>query len=102
MLGRVLAAALTALIAVAAADAATVDDLTPGSVYEVRAVRVQGAKAVPRRAVRDVMLTRAPAWYTPWRPHQTFNATLFRSDLERVRVLLRESGCSQARVSHDL
>lgn len=102
MAGRVLAVALIALICAWPAGAVTVDDLPSGGVLTVRAIRIEGRTGVSRRALRNVMLTRVPPWYQPWKPRRTFNPMLFRSDLERVRGFLRESGYYQARVSHDL
>ena len=104
MLARWIAAALILLCAADAA-AVSVDDLPPGDVYTIRRVDVQGAHGVSGTAVRGVMLTRLPSWYTPWRRwlnRPVFNANLFRADLQRIAALLRESGYYQATVTHDL
>src|SRR5882724_8522206 len=99
---RLIAAALIALICVSAAGAITVDELPRGGVYKVRAVRVEGNHAVSDRAIRAVMLTKAPPWYKPWKRKETLNPALLRTDLARVETLLRESGHYLARVTHDL
>jgi len=45
--------------------AVTLDEVSPGNVHTVGAIRVQGNAAISRRAVRNVMLTSAPFWYKP-------------------------------------
>ena len=102
MVGQAIAVALIALIGATHAGAVTLDDVSPGSVYTVGTIRVRGNATVSTRAIRDVMLTRAPLWYRPWLRKPTFNPGLFRTDLERIRMLLRESGFYQAEVGHDL
>jgi len=50
------------------------------------------------------MLTRVPAWYTPWKrwlAPPIYNPNLLRADLERIAALLRASGHYQSTVSHD-
>jgi outer membrane protein insertion porin family/translocation and assembly module TamA len=102
MVGWATAGVLIALIGAADTRAVTLDDVVPGSVYAVGAIRVQGNAAVSTRAIRNVMLTRAPLWYRPWQRKPTFNPGLFRTDLARIRMLLRESGYYRAEVGHDL
>jgi outer membrane protein assembly complex protein YaeT len=102
MVGRVIVAVLIALIGAAGAGAVTLDEVAPGSVYSVGAIRVQGNAAVSGRAIRGAMLTSAPLWYKPWQRKPSFNPRLFRADLERVAMLLRESGYYQAEVGYDL
>jgi len=102
MRGELIAAALTALCCAPAAGAVTVDELPPGGVYKVRAIRIEGDAGVSARAIRGVMLTKVPPWYKPWQRQETFNPSLLRTDLARVQTLLRESGRYEARVAHEL
>src|SRR5207253_11327915 len=51
------------------------------------------------------ILTQRPPWYHPWKRWRTktaFNPQIFRTDLERVRTALRESGHYESSVTHDL
>jgi outer membrane protein assembly complex protein YaeT len=105
MVARASAGALIVLICAASAGAATVDDLPAGEVYELRRVRIEGASGASRRAIRELMLTRPPPWYQPWKrwwDPPAFNPGLFRGDLARVEAWLRESGRFEARLDHDL
>jgi outer membrane protein assembly complex protein YaeT len=102
MLRRLIAAALIALICASAAGAITVDELPRDAVYKIRAVRIEGNHAVGDRAIRAVMLTKAPPWYKPWKRKETLNPALLRTDFARVETLLRESGHYLARVTHEL
>jgi outer membrane protein insertion porin family/translocation and assembly module TamA len=84
---------------------ATVDDLTPGGTYRVRAIRFEGTKELSASTLRDAMLTKVPPWYQPWkrwRQRVPFNPQLFLSDLDRVRTALRESGHFVGTVGYDL
>ncbi len=104
MLARWIVAALILLCAVDS-GAVSIEDLPAAESYTIQRIDVEGARGVSRSAVRGVMLTRLPPWYTPWRRwlhRPVFNANLFRADLQRVAALLRESGYYQATVSHDL
>jgi outer membrane protein insertion porin family len=105
MLARWIAAALIVFGSAGAAMAFSVDELPGESVYTVARIRIEGTHAIARSAIRDVMLTRLPPWYTPWRrwlDPPTFNPSLLRADLQRIETLLRESGYYEATVTHDL
>ena len=98
-------AAIFVLVTAVGARGATVDELPADGVYTVAHIRIEGADDVSSRAIRNVMLTRLPPWYTPWKrwlEPTIFNASLFRADLERIEALLRESGHYRAQVAHDL
>lgn len=85
--------------------AATVDDLPPGSIHRVAAIRIEGAGDLSASAVRDVMQTRVPPWYQPWKrwlEPAIFNSSVFRADLDRIAAALRESGHYQASVAHEI
>ncbi len=100
-----IAAGLIALLIATVAAALTVDELPAGGVYTVRAVRIEGVSFLTARTLRAVMLTQRPPWYQPWKRWRTktiFNPQIFRTDLERVRTALRESGHYEASVTHDL
>ncbi|MBI3767334.1 MAG: BamA/TamA family outer membrane protein [Deltaproteobacteria bacterium] len=102
---RAMVAGLIALLIACDVAAVTVDELPAGAVYTVRAIRVEGARAVAASTLRDAMLTKLPPWYhlwARWRSRVVFNPQIFRSDLERVRTVLRESGHYEAAVTHDL
>jgi outer membrane protein assembly complex protein YaeT len=93
------------LLSVSPASAATLDDLPSNAVYQVTRIRVEGAGHVGKRAILDTMLSTPPPWYKPWKrwsERSTFNPELFRTDLDRVNTLLRESGYYEARVTHEL
>jgi outer membrane protein assembly complex protein YaeT len=93
------------LFSAAAAWAAKLEELPFDAAYEVRAIRIEGLKALSKGTVRGVMLTSARVWYKPWTrwtQEHPFNPDLFRTDLERIRMLLRESGFYLAQVDHDL
>ena len=94
--------ALIALVRVAGAGATTVDDLPAGDVYTVGAIRIEGNVGVSARTIRAAMFTKVPPWYKLWQAKHAFNPTFFRTDLERVRTLLRERGYYQAELAHDL
>src|SRR4029079_13124182 len=101
---RPIVAALFALAAAREAAALTVDEL-PSGVYAVRAVRIEGVSWMTARTLADVMVTKVPPWYQPWkrwRQKVTFNPQIFRTDLDRVATALRESGHFEAVVTHDL
>jgi len=98
-------AGLVALLIADPAAALTVDELPAGSVYTVRAVRIEGVSFLTARSLRAAMLTQRPPWYQPWkrwRKKTVFNPQLFRTDLDRVRTALRESGHYEASVTHEL
>lgn len=93
------------LFSAAAAWAAKLDDLPLDVTYEVRAIRIEGLKTLSKGTVRGAMLTSARVWYKPWTrwtQEHPFNPDLFRTDLERIRMLLRESGFYLAQLDHDL
>ncbi len=99
-----IAAGLVSLLIATAAAALTVDEL-PAGVFTVRTVRIEGVSILTARALRAAMLTQRPPWYRPWKRWRTktaFNPQIFRTDLDRVRTALRESGHYEASVTHDL
>jgi outer membrane protein insertion porin family/translocation and assembly module TamA len=105
MRARSVLVSLIALLIAGDAAAVTVDELPAGAVFTVGAIRVEGANDVSARTLRDGMLTKLPPWYRPWKRWRTvvvFNPQIFRTDLERVRTVLRESGHYEAVVTHDL
>ena len=107
MMARGIVAALIAIVILGAGSAAavTVDELPTESVYTVAGIRIEGTATIARRTIRDVMLTRVPAWYTPWKrwlAPLVYNPNLLRADLERIAALLRALGHYQSTVSHDL
>ncbi len=105
MLARWIVAALIILVAAGGAGATTVDELPGDAVYTITKIRVEGTRGVSARALRGVMLTRLPPWYTPWKrwlEPPIFNPSLFRADLVRIAAFMRESGYYQAHVSHAL
>ena len=99
---RVIAAALCALLCAARATAMTVDDLPSDAVYTLKAIQIDGNHSVSDSEIRGVMLLKVPPFWKPWKAHPKFNADLFRTDLERIQTLLRESGHFEAHVSYDL
>lgn len=105
MRARGIVAVLIVLTGAASVAAFTVDELPAECVYTVTRIRIEGTHTIPRSAVRDVMLTRSPAWYMPWKrwlDPPIFNPSVWRTDLQRIAARLRESGHYQASVSHDL
>jgi outer membrane protein assembly complex protein YaeT len=102
MLGRVIVAALCALLCTARATAMTVDDLPADAAYTIKTIRVDGNHSLSDRAIRGVMLLKVPPFWKPWQAHPQFNADLFRTDLARIQTLLRESGHFKAQVGYDL
>lgn len=105
MQARAIVAGLIVLVVARSAAAVTVDELLSGGVYTVRAVRVEGVRDVSPATVREAMLTQRPPWYRFWKWWRTkvvFNAQIFRTDLERIRTALRESGHYEAALTHDL
>ncbi len=102
---RWIVAALIILSHAAAGWAVTVDELPPDRVHRLARIRIDGADRVSARAIRGVMQTRLPPWYTPWKrwlDPPVFNPSLLRTDLQRIATLLRESGHYAAIVTHDL
>lgn len=101
----ILVAVLLGSLAVQKLGAVTVDELPKDAEYTIEAIHVEGTERVSGGAVRDAMLTELPPWYKFWErlfKEVEFNPSLFRSDLDRVRAFLRESGYYEARVDHDL
>jgi len=84
------------------AAALMLDDLPPGAVYTVRAIRIEENATVSDRTIRKTMLTHVRPLWAPWRRKEVFNPSLFRTDLERIRTLLRESGHFQSEVTYEL
>jgi outer membrane protein assembly complex protein YaeT len=88
-----------------ATQGATVDDVPPGSVHRVAAIRIEGAGDLSASAIREVMQTRVPPWYQPWKrwlDPTIFNPRVFRADLDRIATALRESGHYQASIAHEI
>jgi len=85
--------------------AATIADLPPDSVHRVAAIRIEGASDLSAGAIRDVMQTRVPPWYQPWKgwlDPTIFNPRVFQADLDRIATALRESGHYQASIAHEI
>lgn len=85
--------------------AATIADLPPDSVHRVAAIRIEGASDLSAGAIRDVMQTRVPPWYQPWKrwlDPTIFNSRVFQADLDRIATALRESGHYQASIAHEI
>jgi outer membrane protein assembly complex protein YaeT len=93
------------LVRAVTATAVTIDDLPVESVYTLGRIRIEGTDTISPKAVRAVMQTRLPPWYTPWKrwlDPPIFNPNVFRADLQRIAAWLRESGHYAAIVQHDL
>ncbi|HYD49676.1 MAG TPA: BamA/TamA family outer membrane protein [Terriglobales bacterium] len=96
---------LLSLLLPVSAGALTVDELADNDVYTVRSVKVEGVGYLLARSLRGSMLSTPPPWYTPWRrwlDPPRFNPEILRSDLDRIRTRLRESGYYEAQLTHEL
>jgi len=104
MVARGIVVAVIVLRAVAV-SAVTIDELPPESVHTIARIRITGTRDVASSAIRAVMQTKVPPWYLPWKrwlEPPIFDPRLFRTDLERIAVWLREAGHYEAVVHHDL
>ena len=102
---RIAPAAVLLLLAHAATGAATtLDDLPARTTYTLHAIEVKGADDVSASTIEGAMLTELPPWWKPWKRWRKtpFNADVFRTDLDRVKMALRAAGHFEATVDYDL
>lgn len=103
--GLLVLAMLVANVVPRPAAALTVDEFSDDGVYHVTKLDIEGVGFFTARSIRDSMLSAPPPWYKPWQRWTApveFNREIFRSDLERIQMRLRESGHYEARIQHEL
>ena len=86
----------------AAVGAVPLDALDPARAWRLGALRFEGAQALKRESLLDVMLTKPRPWFALWRRAPPFDPVTFRNDLERLRQLYRSRGYYTARVGEDV
>jgi outer membrane protein assembly complex protein YaeT len=99
--GAIAAATLLAIVAGSSASAEPVDALDPEREWTLRALEIEGAQALPARAIRGVMVTEARPWWAVWRSHPALDVLTLRQDLRRVVALHRERGFYETAVTAD-
>jgi outer membrane protein insertion porin family len=90
------------LVAVAAAAAEKPERLSPRIAWRVGAVHLEGAEAVPERALWPLLGTRARSRLTPWKPRPRFDRETLENDVARLAAYYRGRGYYHARVGYAL
>ncbi len=86
----------------ALARAVQLDALDLGGDWQLRKLRFVGHHAVPTRALRAAMVTKARPWFALWRRWPTFDPITLRTDLERIQRLYQSRGYYHPRITHDI
>jgi outer membrane protein assembly complex protein YaeT len=96
--------ALIGLLLLAAAATATEapERLSPRIAWRVRAVRLDGAEAVPERALWPLLGTRARSRLTPWKPRPRFDRETLENDVARLAAYYRGRGYYRAQIDYAL
>jgi outer membrane protein assembly complex protein YaeT len=98
--GLILVAAIA--LAPCVARAVPIDAVDPGTEWHLGRVRIEGAAAFGRRALRGLMLTESRPWWAPWRPSPAFDPVTLAADLDRLRDFYRRQGYYRAKIGADV
>ncbi|MHB8068576.1 MAG: autotransporter assembly complex protein TamA [Desulfobaccales bacterium] len=90
--------ALAALILVAAAGSLSATATGPPDGVTLRSLKINGAKAVPKKIIKEELITPLPSIW-PWKKPPVFRAQELEDDLERLRFLYRRYGFYHARIA---
>lgn len=93
---------LLAALAPSRVPGVSLDGLDLGVEWKLKAVRIRGNRAVPKRELRKAIETQPRRWFAIWRKRPAFDPAAFRTDLARLQRAYRARGFYHARVGHDL
>ncbi len=97
VLPEILALAFLILMAAAGKLSATATS-PPESPVTIRSLKINGAKAVPKKIIKEELITPLPSIW-PWKKPPVFRPQELEDDLERLRVLYRRHGFYHARIN---
>jgi outer membrane protein assembly complex protein YaeT len=89
---------LTALIFLAGPRGLAVEAAASGEAPTLRALKITGAKAIPKKKIVDELNTPSPSRW-PWKKPPVFRPRDLEDDLERLRLLYRRQGFYHARIT---
>jgi outer membrane protein assembly complex protein YaeT len=90
---------LAALILLAAAGRLWATATSPSeSPLTLRSLKITGAKGVPKRIIKEELITPLPSFW-PWKKPPVFRPQELKDDLERLKALYRRHGFYHARIT---
>lgn len=89
------------MLMVAAGNLSATATAPPENPVTLRSLKINGAKAVPKKIVKEELITPLPSIW-PWKKPPVFRPQELEDDLERLRVMYRRYGFYHARITSEV